>query len=500
VNRVIKSEVFFFLMVLMATACTKIETTTLGGDLIPAIDNINTFDTILEVNAINEIPTDSTRIFYNDPHVLGAIDNDPYFGTSKSSMFFEMRPTEFPFLVTVDSIVKFDSAVLILAYGGFYGDSTSPVNLRLYEVNNQMFRDTSALPYYTFQPNLAPNTSKFWGQKTMQARQFKDTVQIKRGDSVYSKVNNQLRIPLDKTLAEALFRQDTATGAFKSDSAFRAYLNGFALQSEGPANAMFYFGLNNATSRIEFYYQAKIRSTGKLDTASKSFGFTTRCGHAMKFDRDRSGGEIMSFLNPDPVKGSSQLYVQAAPGTVVKFKIPGLKTLTNRVIHRAELRVTEMTPISTSPYSQLIAPQLLFMDVADSNNTYRGIPYDLSPLSTYYCFPLAGVEYSYFGGPSKKEIVNGENLNVYRFNMSRYIQGVITRKEAVYDFRISAPYYVDYKNCFNNTISLPSTFFLIKNPTGGIANYPGDGRIRLAGSNHPDPNKKMQLRIIYSKL
>jgi Domain of unknown function (DUF4270) len=500
VNRVIKSEVFLFLMVLVATACTKIETTTLGADIIPDVDNINTFDTILEVNAYNEIPTDSTRIFGNDPHVLGAIDNDPYFGTSKSAMFFEMRPTEYPFLMSVDSIVKFDSAVLILAYGGYYGDSTSPVNVRLYEVDNQMFRDTTALPFYTFQPDLSANTSKFWGQKTMQARQFKDTIAIKRGDSVYSKVNNQLRIPLDKTLAEAMFRQDTATGAFKSDSAFRAYFKGFALQAEGPANAMFYLGLNNANSRIEFYYQAKILSTGKLDTASKSFGFSNRCGHAMKFDRNRSGSEVMSFLNPDPTKGSTQLYVQAAPGTVVKLKIPGIKTLTNRIIHRAELRVTEMTPNANSAQPQLIAPQLLFLDVADSNNTYRGIPYDMSPLSNYFCYPLSGVEYSYFGGPSKIETVNSERLNVYRFNLSRYIQGVITRKETTYDFRISAPYYVDYKNCFNTTVSLPSNFYLIKNANGNVANYPGDGRIRLAGSNHPDPNKKMQLRIIYSKL
>jgi len=89
---------------------------------------------------------------------------------------------------------------------------------------------------------------------------------------------------------------------------------------------------------------------------------------------------------------------------------------------------------------------------------------------------------------------------VYRINLSRYIQAIITRKEAVYNFRLSAPYYVDYLNCYNSTISLPSNFFMVKNSNGSIANYPGDGRIRLAGSNHSDPNKKMQLRIIYSKL
>lgn len=497
-NRVLKTEAILLLFAIIFAACTKIDTTTLGADIIPEVDNINTFDTILEVNAYNEIPIDTSRIFSSDPHVLGAIDNDPYFGSSKSAMFFEMRPLEYPFLMSVDSIVAFDSAVMILAYGGYYGDSASPVQVKLYEVDKGMNRDTSALPFYTFQPNLAPQTSEFWGQKTMQARQFKDTINIKRGDSIYSKVTNQLRIPLNNALAEALFRQDT-TGAFKSDSAFKAYLNGFALQSEGPANAMFYMGLNNSTSRIEFYFRTKILSTGKIDTTSKSFGFSTRCGHAMKFDRNRSGSEVLNYLTPDPAKGSSQIYVQANPGTIAKIKIPGLKNLTNRVIHRAELRITEMTP-NNGANSQLTAPPLLFLDVADTSNTFRGIPYDMSPLTNYFCFPPGGVEYSYFGGISKTEIVNGESLVVYRFNLSRHIQSIITRRETVYDFRLSAPYYVDYKYCYNPSTSLPSNFFMIRNEAGGIANYPGNGRIRLAGSNNSDPNKKMQLRIIYSKL
>jgi hypothetical protein len=124
----------------------------------------------------------------------------------------------------------------------------------------------------------------------------------------------------------------------------------------------------------------------------------------------------------------------------------------------------------------------------------------MSPFTNYFCFPTTSIEYAYFGGQSKKEVVNGEQLNVYRINLSRYIQSIITRKETANDFRLSAPYYLDYKNCYNNSISVPSNFFMLRNSSGTIANYPGDGRIRLAGSNHADPNKKMQLRIIYSKL
>jgi hypothetical protein len=310
-----------------------------------------------------------------------------------------------------------------------------------------------------------------------------------------------LRIPLSKSLAEALFRQDTsATGAFKSDSLYKEYLKGFALQCEGPASALLYFQMNGANSGIEFYYRAKVRSTGKIDTTSTRLPFSVLCGHAMKFDRERSGAEVMSFLNPDPNKGSSQLYIQNAPGTHVSIKIPGLQSLTNRIIHRAELRVTELSPNNNPLYSQLLPPTLLYLDVADTGNVFKGLPYDMAPLTNYFCYPTSGIEYFYFGGPTKLENVNGEVLARYYMNMTRYIQGVITRKEPVYNFRLSAPYYLWYQNCSNNTLTAPANVFRVLSTNNQIANLPGNGRIRLAGSNHPDPNKKMQLRIIYSKL
>lgn len=500
-NRFLKPGASALLLVLLAAACTKIENTTLGSDLIPSVDNINTFDTVLEVNAFNVIPPDSTRMFISEPHVAGAIDNDPLFGSSRSTLFFELKPNLYPYTISLDSITAFDSAVLVLDYAGYYGDSVSPVRLRLYEADRKMYADSNVRPNYTLQPDLAANTSRFWGEKTMTPRQFRDTIEIKRGDSLYKKVNRQLRIPLNRSLAEALFRQDSSgTGAFKSDSLFKEYFKGFALQCEGPANALLYFQLNGANTGIEFYYRAKVLSTGRIDTTSTRMPFSSLCGHAMKFDRNRSGAEIMSFMNPDPNKGSTQLYIQNAPGTEVKIKIPGLQSLTNRIIHRAELRVTEMSPNGSTPYSQLLPPTLLYLDVADTGNIYKGIPYDMAPLTNYFCFPSSGIEYFYFGGPTRLEMVNGEPLARYYMNMTRYIQGVVTRKEPVFEFRLSSPYYLWYQNCNSNNFSYPTNVFRLVTSGNQIANLPGNGRIRLAGSNHPDPNKKMQLRIIFSKL
>lgn len=497
-NRAFQPQALLLAFCVVFIACTKIDTTTIGGDLIPVVDNINTFDTILEVQTFNMVPPDSTRMFVSDPHIVGSIDNDPLFGKSKAEMFFEVRPTRFPFFFdTAANIVGFDSAVLILGYSGYYGDSASPINFRLFEVKENMIRDSSVTPVYTFQPGLSGNSEKFWGQKTMAPNRFRDSIPIKRGDSVYYKVANQLRIPLDQTLAKKLFEQDS-TGAFKSDSAFKAFFKGFALKTEGPGQNLAYFSLVSPSTRMEFFY--RVKNGTRIDTTSKSFVFNVLCGHAVKFDRDRSGAEIENFLTANPATGASQVYIQNAPGTQVQVKIPGIRTLTNRVIHRAELRVTQISA-NVAPFTQLLEPPVLYMDVSDTGNIYRGVPYDLAPFTPYFCFPNNGnVEFFYFGGPSRKELVNGENLNVYRFNMTRHLQSIITRKEQVFNFRIWAPYYMVYEKCLNPSPQFPSTFFFLRAGNNQIANLPGNGRIRLAGGNHPDASRKMQLRIIYSKL
>jgi len=72
----------------------------------------------------------------NDNQVLGAITNDPLFGKSTASMYFEVTPPFFPFAIpgAKDSI-RIDSAVLILSYKYSYGDTTAPLKLTVSEID-----------------------------------------------------------------------------------------------------------------------------------------------------------------------------------------------------------------------------------------------------------------------------------------------------------------------------------------------------------------------------
>lgn len=129
----------FFISIFSAlvfSACTRVATSELGLGLLPSIDAFNTKDTTLDVITETVDRPDSTRVYGSDDHIVGAITDDPAFGTTNASMFFHMKPSFFPFFIagSKDSLVV-DSAILILAYKGFYGDTTKPVKIQLKRIS-----------------------------------------------------------------------------------------------------------------------------------------------------------------------------------------------------------------------------------------------------------------------------------------------------------------------------------------------------------------------------
>ena len=127
-------------IVFVFSACKKInESTELGGGLIPPIDNINTFDTTLNVQAFNDtfgLATDSQYLAASAEHFLGLINSDPIFGKTDARIFLQLQPTfygVYPF-ARKDQI-KIDSIVLVLDYVETYGDSSVPQTVNVYELD-----------------------------------------------------------------------------------------------------------------------------------------------------------------------------------------------------------------------------------------------------------------------------------------------------------------------------------------------------------------------------
>ncbi|HEY1871971.1 MAG TPA: hypothetical protein VGG71_12990, partial [Chitinophagaceae bacterium] len=81
------------------------QATELGGKLVPAADNVHTFEVALNAVSKNALFNDTTRVLYTDLVALGDM-NDPDFGHTHANIDFNISPSTFgayPF-VKADSL------------------------------------------------------------------------------------------------------------------------------------------------------------------------------------------------------------------------------------------------------------------------------------------------------------------------------------------------------------------------------------------------------------
>lgn len=466
------SALLFLSFLIIFFSCTKInESTQIGDDLIPGVDNVNTFDTTLDVFAAYHPYVDSNRHFLSENMALGKL-LDPVFGTTTADMFFNLSSQVYnvsPFS-NKDSVIKIDSVVLSMAYQGGYGDTSAATTLtvQVSEIaKSSSFTDTTL---YRFDTPPPPTTGPVLGTKSFTLRSLSDSqVLIRKRDT--SRVTNVLRIRLDTSIGVKLKSFDTTAGApYKSDSLFRDAFRGLAVKTtsvSGPG-ALGYFNLVNTNTRLIVYYQ--VRKNGVIDTTSASFVHLTY-SQINSVIRNPGGNYLASLNQQNP----QQLYIQSSPsGSYVGMKIPGLDQFPNKIIHRAEL-ITYKVPSTLD--NIFTPPPRLFLDRkapnADSAYLFEN---DIQPGFD------GSLNFDAFGGVLRTD-------NAYRFNVTRFVQGIVTRRERNDSLRLYAP--------LRSTVYAKNLAQFITVPVlGNIAR----GRVVLSGPTHPDPGKRLRLRIIYSNL
>ncbi len=495
-RRILLSVITAFLFVSFFNwGCSKLDTTDIGSDLLPAVDNVNTFDTLLTVNTTQGIFNDTSIIFRTEDHALGAITNDPLFGTTRADVFMQLKPNFYPFYFGTpnDTLVALDSVVLCLKYIGIWGDSTIPVHLEVREVVDQKFRDSV---YIERDVNVSPGLGAFLASTDVDPRTLGNYIKYRNGrDSIH----NQIRIKLPTAWATQLLFRDSFPGhinnnAFYTDSAFRHFYNGLAVLANGSGNALLYVNLADTSTKLEVHY--KSRKNNVMDTVYESLRLNTTyvpsstspppSSTVNHIVRNRAGYPISS-------PASTDLYLQTSPGTYVNLNIPALSTLSNRVIHRAEL-IVEQIPTSSLD-AILTPPNFLYLDLKDTTVAAKWKPVyvDLSPsenydpdnISGYPFFPTGGVSYLYFGGYIRsKNDPFGTPIKFYNFNISRYVQRIVTQHYPNYQIRLYAPFSLSYPQYTTDYIP--------------FSNNIGYGRVKVGSGTNP--NYKLRLRIVYSKL
>jgi len=482
--RPIRFLLFCFSLFFIISSCKKInEATDLGDDIIPGVDGVNTFDTTMFVETYNSIfdpLKDSVRVGRNNDHILGNITNDPFFGKTNAKIFLELKPEfykwNFSGIYNRDSL-SIDSVVLVLGWKGTYGDTTLPQTVRVKEMEpNVVFRTDS---FYTLRNQYFSGIAPDLGSKTFFPYQLDDSLY-----SFQDTTAGQLRIKLNNSFGRRLLDYDT-TNAYGSDSAFKTHLRGFEIAADqSTGNALMAFGLvSNPKTKLAIYY--KYIKGGQVDTAVSNFGFTGASARHNYIKRDFSG----SFLEAaSATPGTDDLiYLINTPGSYSTVKIPGLRNLSNRVINRAELIVEQVYDPSDLKFT---VPQSLLLDVYDST------------LSDYKYTPYSFIFESQSGAPdpryglygSTTADASGNPISVWKFDLTRYVQNILTKQEPLHDFRLFTA-----QSVFERMRGAPGSNIGSYIYSQTILNVQfAFGRVRVGGGNHP--TQRMRLRIIHTKI
>lgn len=465
--------VLFFSTIVLSTACKKInEATELGGNLVPEVDNVKTFEKSFDTETNNLLFNDTAKLGFADVAALGHISNDPEFGQTTANLYFSISANAYginPFSSTENLVI--DSVVLSLGYAGSYGDVNALQSVKVFEIPQSTdFNETKLYPYSA----TDFETGNLLGSRSFNISTLDDSIELIRfapRDTI--KTANVLRIKLNQELGTRFSNLDTnntANGGFRNDSIFKKNFKGLAIKADaGPGNGLAFFNLSDAAkTNLTVYYRA---TRGAIkDTAVAVFSHS-RNGQANIINRTPDGNLATNLANA--TTNDASLYIQSTPGSYATIKIPALDTFSNNVIHRAELIVTRIPSALDNIFT---TPNQLFLDkINTAGDTAFNLDKD---------FPLTSqtLNWVVFGGDLKRD-------GTYRFNVTRHVQDIVSRDTGNYTLRLYAPVQTTiYGNDLRQLATIP------------VNAKPADGRVVVGGGGNADPKVRMRLRVVYSKL
>jgi hypothetical protein len=446
------------------------EYTVLPPDLVPAVDNVNTFqdesqlvlthniyqDSMVTGGLVSGIRVGNNPTFY---HAIGNIENDLMFGSTAGASHIEVVPpvASFSFKTNYAGTTRtIDSVVLSVPYHAMYGDSLNaiPQTFNLYRSLQRSSRESTQYEFTKdeYDRNL------LLGSQTIDFKTFKT-------DSPFvgkAKVTPQLRFKINQAFVSALENQVDlgVNGAAVSTESFLNWCNGFYIK---PANtqgsAIGYF--NTYGTRLNIYYRYT-NANNLQDTINDVFGFDPNtCNRFNTIERSYASSAAKLFLNTSTSNGDSVLFVQSDPGLAATIRFPNLANFENVIVNKAELVFTQVSPFPfnfTELYGAM--PRMQILQTINGKDAY---------VRDYAVFGT-----DFVNGFISKKMIGGVMYNQYKFNISNSIQRVISQKDTTFSLKIMGQ---------NTSIVLPAAY-----------------RVILQGSGSQSIELKPTLNLIYTKL
>ncbi len=370
--RLLKRLFIYSLIPTIFLSCNK-RPDTVGLNLV-GTDKLGVeFDTTLPATAFSSIEdsviTDGTSL-----NLLGSMYTDG-FGLTNASFYAQLRlhATSPAFGQNPHG----DSAFLTMVYTGKYGNITTPLNVKVFELTDDIYN----APDSNYFSNTVLNYSTLYADYSF-VPNLTDSVLI---DTI--KYAPELKIPLNSDFMNKILQAYTVDSSYLTSSdEFVKYLKGIYVKTEpvtSPGDgSILYFNLLNLRSNVTIYYN---------DTSSFELVFNINSQRIGKFEHDYSLSSDPDFknqlLNKDTTLGSEKLYLQSLAGIKTTVKFPDLQDMINSghkyVVNEARLTLpvygtTEDLPASSSLIllAQNANGTLVITDDQQEGATYFGGSYD----------------------------------------------------------------------------------------------------------------------------
>lgn len=367
------------LIFLSFTSCTNSDE--IGLNLTPPGDKFKYHVNSATVITASTLRQDSITSEKRTSSLLGCM-NDPIFGRSTANLLAQLQLSSNEVVFGVNP--RIDSAMLLLKYKGYYGDTAQLQNMRIYELTKDLYFDST---YYS---NL--RMAGFYNPE------------VTVGDfSYYPKPGqDSLMIRLSDELGNKLINTDTAN--LSNNTAWLSFFKGLYFESQpvDQGGSIVYFDFTGGKSRLLLYYHNDANDSLKYEAVINSSSSWVNL-----FSHNYSGLPIANVIN-DSIGNNEKVYMQSMGGLRAHLKLELPDSIMSKInsgitINKAELIITVADDPSVTSFGRP-ASLSIYNATAEGKNQFIE---DLALGAAYY------------GGTFNA------GTSTYRFNIGRHIQNIV---------------------------------------------------------------------------
>lgn len=381
------------------TACTK-KAKLIGVGIRPTSDiEVEMTDTVsIAAHSVLSEPIVTT----NYGRILLGSTMDPVFGKTTANYYSQLRLQSDIVDFNFGENAVIDSLILSLAYEGYYGDTTTPITLRVYELSEKINSDSG---FYYYSNDEITHYPTEIGHKTFLPKPNTPTYNT---DSLA--IEPHIRIDLMELTNEFGNKLINAPlEVLQNNENFSDYIYGFCVKSD-PVNeiggSLLYIDILSINTDITLYYRND--ATSDITYAMKLYDSTTRFNQYDHNNYQDASSEFKAqVLEGDSLLGQDKIYVQALGGVVTKLTFPFIENLNS--IGKIAINSAELT-VKGIEDNNGVAPERFTLLEVNPDGTATNAIIDVFEGENY------------FGG--FHDTINDE----YKFQIARYIQQLVNQE------------------------------------------------------------------------